>query len=248
MKTFSVIIPSLNEEKRIEGLLLDIRSQTVQPEKIIVADKSTDHTPELATKHGAIIVEGVDDYFIGRARNNGAKATKSELLFFLDADNRIRDRKYFEEIISQFEKDKNLDIAHSILVSDSKKLSLRVSYIVYNFIRKLGNVIRITLSDVGGGLVLTQRAFKRLNGYREDLRNNEDIDLLRRARKLGMKYRILKTKLVICTRRLQNLNPLELIWLSLSAILITILVWMGYSSSNKLVKRLEGVYWKRKNL
>ena len=73
MITFSVIIPTLSEEDRIGNLLTDIKRQSLQPNEIIIADKSTDNTPRIAKNLGCIVIEGVNDKIVGKARNTIVK-------------------------------------------------------------------------------------------------------------------------------------------------------------------------------
>jgi len=56
---FSVIIPSLNEEKYLGRLLDSIQQQHLKPAEIIIADAhSKDRTREIARKYGCKIVDG----------------------------------------------------------------------------------------------------------------------------------------------------------------------------------------------
>lgn len=53
----SVIIPTLNAEKNISSLILDLQSQTLIPKEIIIIDSSsTDNTVKIAKEHRCHIV------------------------------------------------------------------------------------------------------------------------------------------------------------------------------------------------
>jgi len=94
LKTVSIIIPALNEERFIGETLqwLEASIQTwksgepeTSVEIIVVDNDSTDRTAELARSYDAKVVsEPVRN--IARARNTGAKAASGEVLVFLDAD------------------------------------------------------------------------------------------------------------------------------------------------------------------
>ena len=93
MKSLSVIIPALNEERFIGETLrrLDPAVQSLQsshncPVQVLVVDNdSKDQTAEVARGFGAIVIpESIRN--IARARNVGARAAEGEVLFFLDAD------------------------------------------------------------------------------------------------------------------------------------------------------------------
>lgn len=69
----SIIVPVLNEEKTIEGLLLELKALEGDKEIIVVDGGSVDRTAEIAARH-AVFISGVS----GRARqmNRGAVAAK----------------------------------------------------------------------------------------------------------------------------------------------------------------------------
>ena len=86
MSGLSVVIPTLNEEATLPGLLDALGAQSRPPDEIIVADAgSTDGTPELARARGARLVRGGRP---GPGRNAGARAAVGDLLLFLCANGR----------------------------------------------------------------------------------------------------------------------------------------------------------------
>ncbi len=55
----SIIIPTLNEEKYLLGLLNSLKKQTYMDFEVIIADNnSKDRTKQIAKKHGCKIVKG----------------------------------------------------------------------------------------------------------------------------------------------------------------------------------------------
>jgi glycosyltransferase involved in cell wall biosynthesis len=87
--SYSVIIPAYNEESFLPGTLAALhRAMEGMPypgEVIVVDNDSTDKTAEVAREFGATVVHEPFRQ-IARARNSGARAAKSNFLFFLDAD------------------------------------------------------------------------------------------------------------------------------------------------------------------
>src|SRR6201982_3395270 len=88
----SFIVPAYNEERELSSTLAAIRgavSAVSHPfEIIVVDDASTDATPEIAEQAGARVIS-IHRRQIAAARNAGARASRGEYLFFVDADTRI---------------------------------------------------------------------------------------------------------------------------------------------------------------
>lgn len=81
----SAIIITKNEEKNIADCICSL---SFVQEIIVVDSQSEDHTREIAQSLGAIVLnENWQGY--GNHKNIGIKASKHELLLFLDADERI---------------------------------------------------------------------------------------------------------------------------------------------------------------
>jgi len=82
----SIIIPALNEEKRLAHSLPVIRAQLNTLDELIVVDNgSTDNTAEIAQAHGAkVIMESVRNR--SRSRNVGFKHSQGQYAVFLDGD------------------------------------------------------------------------------------------------------------------------------------------------------------------
>lgn len=87
----SVVIPARNEEHNLPTLLRSLASQSVKPREVIVVnDASTDRTAEIATQHGAHVIntQPLPEGWRGKtwACHQGAQAAAGDLLLFLDAD------------------------------------------------------------------------------------------------------------------------------------------------------------------
>ena len=87
----SIIIPARNEENNLPTLLRSLGGQPARPREIIVVnDASTDGTTDVATRHGARVVQSqlLPDGWRGKtwACHQGAQAATGGLLLFLDAD------------------------------------------------------------------------------------------------------------------------------------------------------------------
>jgi glycosyltransferase involved in cell wall biosynthesis len=86
MSSASVIIPALNEEEPIAGVVREVAETKVPSEIIIVDNGSTDRTAQRAREAGARVVKAPHGY--GRACAAGVAALRPEcdIVVFLDGD------------------------------------------------------------------------------------------------------------------------------------------------------------------
>ena len=175
----SIIIPTYNEKKYLPKLLHSIEKQTYKNYEIIIADSSKDETKLIAKKFKCKIVRGG---LPGKARNNGAKNAKHDLLF-LDADVIIKDKDFLKKFLNKI-KQNNLEIATCKVLPDSKKKSHKIYY----FIKNYGNKYRFKKHVSGQCVYITKKLFNKIKGYDETLLLGEEHDLAQRAVKAGAKY------------------------------------------------------------
>src|SRR5947207_14666286 len=99
----SFVVPAYNEELELPATMAAIRqsAQDREYELIVVDDASTDATAEVAARAGARIIS-INRRQIAAARNAGARAAPSQVLFFVDADTRIN-RTHVAEAIAALE-------------------------------------------------------------------------------------------------------------------------------------------------
>lgn len=187
----SIIIPALNEEKRLPKLLDSIAKQGLTDYEVIVADGgSTDKTLQIARKFCCKIAKGGLPPI---ARNNGAKLAKGNLLLFLDADD-ILPKYALKKALADFKK-RRLDIASSQLKPIENTFPNRL-------ILLFGNIGMVTTQIIdphaAGPFILVKKSIhKKLNGFDETLKQAEDHDYAKRSSKMG-RFRILKG-IRICT-------------------------------------------------
>lgn len=90
----SVIIPTLNEERNIGPLLMQLEDQPGV--EVVVSDGgSTDKTPQICSEYATRFLSGRSGR--GRQLNAGAEAASGEVLFFLHADSLV-DATVFDSI------------------------------------------------------------------------------------------------------------------------------------------------------
>ena len=88
MLNTSVIIPTLDAESHLPGLLESLNQQDPLPNEIIVMDTcSTDHTLAIAAEYNCkTLTIQKKDFRHGKARNLGAKHARGDILVFLTQD------------------------------------------------------------------------------------------------------------------------------------------------------------------
>src|ERR1041384_4712413 len=87
----SIIAPAHNEEAFLPGCLASIeaaRPGGVETETLVVLNRCTDRTEEIARAAGAVIVNE-DARSLARIRNAGAARARGEWLVTIDADSRM---------------------------------------------------------------------------------------------------------------------------------------------------------------
>lgn len=95
-KKVSVIIPAFNEEENIASVIHTAKKCKYVKEIIVVDNKSTDRTEEIAKKEGAKVVK-CEQQGKGYAMEEGIKHVENNIIVFLDAD--IAD--YTEDVVDK---------------------------------------------------------------------------------------------------------------------------------------------------
>lgn len=202
--TFSVVIPTYNEENCLGECLDAIKKGSEQPCEIIVADGfSTDRTVEIAKKRGAHVVMNRHKHAAG-GRNAGIKAAKGDIIVFVDADC-IPDHDWLKEIHKAFEEE-DLDglgtyiepaAPRNIYEEFWGRLSLQImmSYgnEAYYVTEKTLNTAFITAS-----CAYRKKLLVKIKGFSNYFANNaEDIDICWRALDAGAKLKYVPTAKII---------------------------------------------------
>ena len=193
----SVIIPTLNEEEYISGILEDLQKQTVRPYEILIIDGgSTDKTQEISrkTKHVQFFTAPKPQ---GRQRNIAAGIATGEMFLFVDADTRI-EPSFLADSLNEIKK-KKLDIAIPRYFPYSEVANGYLLFVAHftNFLM----IIMQKINPFGGacGMFVTKKVFDRTHGF-EEKRKIDDIPMVREAVRYG-RYGIISTKVRVSERR-----------------------------------------------
>jgi glycosyltransferase involved in cell wall biosynthesis len=82
----SVVVITRNEEKNIRDCLDSIVSMDYDGYEVVVADSSSDRTPQIVKSYRGVVLRKVDGPGFGHARNVGVSAARNEIIAFTDAD------------------------------------------------------------------------------------------------------------------------------------------------------------------
>ncbi len=166
-ESVSAIVPTLNEEPYIRGLMDSLRLQSTSAIEVICVDGgSTDGTPEIAGQLGARVLvqteESQDD-----SMNRGANIARGRILFFLSADVRIR-TDAIQIIKSEFQSDPTLIALTGRPIPFEATAFCRMEYAAYNVAKRTfdflpGHFKRFVPSS--SFLAVSNEAFRKVGGF-----------------------------------------------------------------------------------
>ncbi|MEM4577105.1 MAG: glycosyltransferase [Candidatus Nezhaarchaeales archaeon] len=180
MKTFfSLIIPTLNEEKYLPRLLRCIGKQTLRDfETIIVDGGSTDRTVEVALEYADKVI--VEEGNQAKARNLGARVSTGRYLVFLDADAAI-DADFLEKAKELFDEYDPKGVK-CILGRPEPIARTKLGRAAFAF----GWLLCKLKATFPGymGILIERGIFEKIGGFNPSLAYGEDLDLIVRASRL----------------------------------------------------------------
>ncbi|GAK82715.1 beta-1,3-glucosyltransferase [Vibrio ponticus] len=204
MGPVSIVVITLNEEKRIGRLLNDLSKQTHQDFEVIVVDSnSDDNTCQVATAYEAslpqLTVHNMEARGVSLGRNTGAAMAQYERILFLDADVRL-EPTFLANALSQLE-DKQLEVAGVYMGAKNLPMIHKLGYGLFN----LGLFItQYTFpTAVGACIFSTKRAHNEIGGFDLDITLCEDCDYVKRAGKTW-RFRFLNLTFGFDPRRLDQ--------------------------------------------
>ena len=214
---FSIIIPTLNEEKYLPLLLEDLSKQTfgVKNFEVIHVDgNSEDKTIEVAQKNAknkpklniqSIIIK---ERNVSSQRNTGAQKAKGKWVIFMDADNRL-DNYFLDGIKYQLAKNPECDIFTTWAKAFEPTQKNQAIMNTFNFTTELYKIIGKP-GAFGALIGITNEASKKL-AFDETQKVYEDTLFVQKAAKSGCKYYIFQEPgFYYSLRRLQKEGTIRL--------------------------------------
>jgi glycosyltransferase involved in cell wall biosynthesis len=199
---FSIIIPTLNEEKFVPKLLQSLTEQSVKDFDVVVVDgKSKDRTVAVVNKFVGklpLTVEVSEKTGVSVQRNMGAKIGKADWLVFVDADGVLLPN--FIERIGSFIDRKHPKIFTSWLKADGDEAMDSIGGFLLNI--SIEATVLIDRPWAPGPLTVVRRdVFDMVGGYDEEASYGEDHDLSMKIYKRGIPFDILREILYIYSLR-----------------------------------------------
>ncbi len=192
----SVVIPALNEEAHLGGLLSDLAAQTRPADEVLVVDAgSWDGTVSVARRFPFVtVLEGRPP--VAKGRNLGGFSASGDVLVFLDADVRLTEG-FLEGLVEEFE-GRGLDVACPQYVpQDGSTPTIRALHAFFN---ALFFVSQYALpSGAGHCIVVRGGVFGESRGFDPALKF-DDIELIRRLSR-GRRFGIVEERVYLSDRR-----------------------------------------------
>ncbi|MDQ6664039.1 MAG: TIGR04283 family arsenosugar biosynthesis glycosyltransferase [Acidobacteriota bacterium] len=190
--TFSIIIPTLNEELALPGTLKAIFQLQGEFEVIVSDGGSTDETVAIAAAAGAKTIASGQGR--GQQQAAGARRATGDVLWFLHADS-VPDPDSLNAI-ERVMRDDAIVAGNFSLRFDGETRAARNLTLAYPYLRLLG------LCYGDSGIFVRRRVYEAIGGFRA-YPLFEDVDFARRTKRAG-KFVRLHCQLTTSSRRFEN--------------------------------------------
>ncbi|WP_312506656.1 glycosyltransferase [Lysinibacillus sp.] len=197
----SIIIPAHNEEKYIGKCLESVSRASKlcknQVEIIVVLNRCTDRTEEIAKSYDCIIVKN-NDKNLAKIRNAGVEIASGEIIVTIDADTQMN-----EHVLSKAQE--NLISGKYIGGGVTGKFE-RMSLGIFVSTLLLIGPLLFKYGAISVGIFWCyKKDFQSINGFNENMLMAEDADFAKRlkvwGKKNGKKYGTIQNGMLTSTRK-----------------------------------------------
>jgi glycosyltransferase involved in cell wall biosynthesis len=207
----SFIVPAFNEELELPSTLAAIQTSNADQdyEIIVVDDASTDATAEIARKAGAQVVS-INRRHIAAARNAGAKASRGDILLFVDADTRIN-AGHVVDVIAAL-KDGYAGGSARVITDGEIPRWARI------FIKSFCTIYFAVNLGAGAFLFTSRRNFDAAGGFDEQFFIGEEVYFSFALKRLG-RFKVLRDPIVTSGRKLRMYSARHVLGRTMSILL-----------------------------
>ncbi len=197
----SIIIPAHNEEKYIRKCLESISKASRlfenQVETIVVLNRCTDRTEEIAKSYQCITIKN-NDKNLSKIRNAGVEIARGEIIVTIDADTLMN-----EHVLTKAQE--NLNSGKYIGGGVTGKFE-RMSLGIFVSTLLLIGPLLFKYGAISVGIFwCCKKDFDSINGFNEDMLMAEDADFAKRlkvwGKKKGKKYGTIQNGMITSTRK-----------------------------------------------
>lgn len=182
----SVVVPALNEEKYITVCLESLAAQTYPKDKyevIVELSGGNDRTAEIAENFATKITNTGTKKGVSAARQNGAEAATGEIIAQTDADS-VVSANWLEKINHYFQDPEVVGVTGPVEFSNTNWFYKALAKIFYPIYLKtmffFGQKV-----FTGMNFAIKKETFEKIGGFNTSLLSSEDVDLGKRAAKVG---------------------------------------------------------------
>lgn len=183
----SVVIPALNEEDSIGGLLENLLSQTLKPAEIVITDGgSTDRTrdivEEFVTSGAPVHLVRVTRSMPGRARNLAVKESRCDWIAFTDGG--ITLESVWLEALATKASESGADVVYGTyepIVKSFFTECAAIAYVPPPFASDDGLVRPRSIVSA----LMRREAWEKVGGFPEELRSAEDLLFMNHVEQAG---------------------------------------------------------------
>ena len=215
VRFFSVIIPTLNEEKYLPKLLRCLVNQIDKDFEVIVVDgKSEDKTVDAAGNFSdsisSLTILNAVKRNVSYQRNLGAKYAKGKFLVFFDADTQIP-FNFLSQVHNYLLENRNCNLLTTWMKPDSKSRADQTLIAITSILIELAKAINKPFMG-GANVIIKKSIFEKVRGFDEKLKLSEDHDLAQRLLKSKIILHILKEpRATISLRRFRREGTINLL-------------------------------------
>lgn len=201
MKKISIIIVNYNSGNMIFECVSSIFEyfENENFEIIIVDNASTDDSikklESFKYKENLIIIKNDENLGFSKANNIGVSIASGEILFFLNPDTKIIDKK----LISFINKIEDNKIYVPLLLDYNLRAykNVYVLPLIKEYLKKALKIGQVHYWAQGSAIIMTKNTYNKLEGWSEDyFMYAEDLDLFYKAYKNGIKLELIQCYII----------------------------------------------------